>query len=157
MLKRTVRRRCDGFSLVEMLIVITIMGALMAILMPSMVTAFRQLATRSSVDRLTMAHGLTRATAVRFGRVAELHIDAANRKFWVEVDTSGTGIRDTVGMLNQLADALAVTSTRSVLCFDSRGLATARGACEPADAIVTFSANGRTDTLQTTVLGMVLR
>ncbi len=104
-----------------------------------------------------MAHGLTRATGVRFGRVAELHIDAANRKFWVEVDTSGTGIRDTVGTLNQLADALAVTSTRSVLCFDSRGLATARGACEPADAIVTFSANGRTDTLQTTVLGLVLR
>ncbi len=42
MLKRTVRRWGKGFSLIEMLIVITIMGALLAVLMPSMVTAFRQ-------------------------------------------------------------------------------------------------------------------
>ncbi len=157
MLKRTVRRRGDGFTLIEMLIVITIMGVLVAVLMPNMVTAMRQRATRGSVDRLTMAHGLTRATAVRFGRVAELHIDAATRRFWIEVDTSGTGVRDTVGTINQLADALTVTSTRTVLCFDSRGLATARGACEPGDAIVTFSTNGRTDTFQTTVIGKVLR
>ena len=87
MLKRPVRRRCDGFTLVEMLVVITVMGTLAAVLMPSMVTAFRQRATRGWVDRLTMAHGLARATALRFGRVAELHIDATNKRFWVEVDT----------------------------------------------------------------------
>ncbi len=157
MLKRIVRRRGAGFTLIEMLIVLTIFGVMVAILMPSMATAFRQHITRGAVDRLAMAHALSRVTAVRFGRVAELHIDAANRRFWIEVDTSGTGIRDTVGVLTQLDDALTVTSTRSLLCFDSRGLATARGACEAGDAIVTFSTNGRADTLKTTVLGKVLR
>ncbi len=157
MLKRTVRRRGHGFTLIEMLIVLTIMGALLAVLMPNMVTAVRQRATSGSVDRLMIAHGLTRATAIRLGRVAELHIDAANKRFWVEVDTSGTGVRDTVGMVNQLDAALTVTSTRSLLCFDARGLATARGACEAGDAIITVSTQGRTDSLQITVLGKVLR
>ena len=157
MLKRTVRRRGDGFTLIEMLIVLTVMGTLVAILLPSMVTAYRQRATRGAVDRLAMTHALTRATAIRSGRVAELHIDAANTRFWVEVDTSGTGIRDTVGLMTDLAGQVTMTSTRSLLCFDSRGLTTTRNACEAGDALVEFSLEGRTDTLQTTVLGKVLR
>ncbi len=156
MLKRTVRRR-DGFTLIEMLIVITVMGVLATILMPSMVTSFRQRATRGAVDRLAMTHSLARATAVRFGRVAELHIDAANGRFWVEVDTSGTGIRDTVGLMNDVAGQVTMSSDRSLLCFDSRGLTTTRNACESGDALVQFSMQGRTGTFQTTVLGKVLR
>ncbi len=157
MLKSTVRRRGDGFTLIEMLIVITVMGVLVAVLMPSMVTSFRQRATRGAVDRLALTHSLARATALRFGRVAELHIDAANRRFWVEVDTSGTGIRDTVGLMNDLAGQVTMSSDRSLLCFDSRGLTTTWDACESGDVLVQFSLQGRTDTLQTTVLGKVLR
>ena len=157
MLKRTVRWRGDGFTLIEMLIVLTVMGVILAVAMPNMVTAYRLRATRGAVDRLAMAHGLARATAVRFGRVAELHIDAANGRFWIEVDTSGTGIRDTVGSMNDMAGQVTMTSNRTLLCFDLRGLTTTRGACEAGDALVTFSSRGRTDTLQTTVLGKVLR
>ncbi len=157
MLKRTVRRRGDGFTRVEMLIVITVMGVMVAILMPTLVTSVRQRATRGAVDRLAMTHGLARATAIRFGQVAELHIDAANTRFWVEVDTSGTGIRDTVGLMNDLAGQVTMSSTRSLLCFDARGLTTTLNACESGDALVQFSMAGRTDTLQTTILGKVRR
>ncbi len=157
MLKRTVRRRGAGFTLIEMLIVMTVMGVITAVSLPSFVTAFRQRATRGAVDRLAMSHGLARATAVRFGRVAELHIDAANGRFWVEVDTSGTGVRDTIGVVNDFGGQVAMLSNRTLLCFDLRGLTTTRGACEAGDALVQFSLLGRTDTLQTTVLGKVLR
>ena len=157
MLKRTVRRWAKGFTMLEMLIVMTVMGVILAVSLPSMVTAFRQRATRGAVDRLAMAHGLARATAVRLGRVAELHIDAANGRFWVEVDTSGTGIRDTIGVMNDLGGQVTMLSDRTLLCFDLRGLTTTRGACEAGDALVQFSLQGRTDTLQTTVLGKVLR
>jgi len=157
MLKRTVRRRGYGFTLIEMLIVLTVMGVMVAVALPSMVTAYRQRATRGAVDRLAMTHSLARATALRFGRVAELHIDAANGRFWVEVDTSGTGIRDTVGLMNNLTGQVTMSSNRSLLCFDSRGLTTTRNACESGDALVQFSLAGRTDTFQTTVLGKVLR
>ena len=157
MLKRTVRRWGKGFTMLEMLIVMTIMGVILAVSLPSLVTGFRQRATRGAVDRLAMAHGLARATAVRLGRVAELHIDAANGRFWVEVDTSGTGIHDTVGVMNDLGGQVAMVSNRTLVCFDLRGLTTTQDACEAGDALVQFSLQGRTDTLQTSVLGKVLR
>lgn len=157
MLKRAGRRRGKGFTLIEMLIVITVMGVIIAVSLPSLAMGFRQRATRGAVDRLAMAHGLARATAVRLGRVAELHIDAANGRFWVEVDTSGTGIRDTVGVMNDLGGQVAMLSNRTLVCFDLRGLATTRDACEAGDAMVQFSLQGRTDTLRTSVLGKVLR
>ena len=157
MLKRTMRRRDNGFSLVEMSIVLMISGVMVGIAMPSLVTSLRQRETQGAVDRLTLAHALARATAVRVGRVAELRIDAVNRKFWVQVDTSGTGILDTIGTVNQLEEQITMSSNRSRLCFDSRGLTTTRGPCEPGNVLVQFSLAGRTESFQTTVLGKVLR
>ncbi len=104
-----------------------------------------------------MTHSLARSTAVRYGRVSELHIDATNVRFWVEVDTSGTGIRDTVGLMNDLARQVTMSSNRSLICFDPRGLTTTRDACEGGDAMVQFSRSGRVDTLEITALGRVLR
>ena len=112
--------------------------------------------TQGAVDQLMTAHALTRATATRLGGVAELHLDAANVRFWIEVDTSGTGIRDTVGLVHNL-EAVTMSSDRSLLCFDSRGLTTTRNTCESGDALVQFSLGGRTDTFQTTVWGKVVR
>ena len=158
MVARTMPRRDKGFSLIEMSIVLVLMGVLVGIIMPSLAASLPQRATQAAVDRLTMAHALARATAVRFGRVAELHIDAANVRFWVEVDTSGTGIRDTLGLIHDLSEEqITMSSDRSLLCFDSRGLATTRNACESGDALVQFSQAGRTESFQTTVLGKVVR
>ncbi len=147
----------NGFSVLELLTVLTIVGVLVTIVTPSLSKAFQQRATQGAVDQFMTAHALTRATATRFGRVAELHLDEANVRFWIEVDTSGTGIRDTVGLVHDLSEQVTMSSDRSLLCFDSRGLTTTRNACEAGDALVEFSLEGRTDTLQTTVLGKVLR
>ncbi len=125
-----------GYTLTEMLIVLSVIGVIVAITLPSMVAGLRQQATRGAVDRLAMTHSLARSTAVRYGRVAELHIDATNVRFWVEVDTSGTGIRDTVGLMNDLARQVTMSSNRSLICFDPRGLTTTRDACEGGDAMV---------------------
>ena len=60
-------------------------------------------------------------------------------------------------LMNDLGGQVTMTSTRSLLCFDLRGLTTTRNTCESGDALVEFSMAGRTDTFQTTVLGKVLR
>lgn len=147
-----------GFTLIEMLIVLSVLGVILVIAIPRMADAYRRRAPRVAADRFTIAHSLARSTAVRYGRLAELHVDAGNVKFWVEVDTSGTGVRDTAGLLHDLGGGtLTMTSPVDTLCFDGRGMATARGSCDGPAATITFSMDGYGDTLTITALGKVLR
>jgi prepilin-type N-terminal cleavage/methylation domain-containing protein len=151
-----------GFTLLEILIVLAVMATLIAIAMPKSTDRARQ-AVRFAVDRFASAHSLARATGIRMGRMGEFHIDAANSRFWVEVDTTGTGVTDTVGMVSDLSpESVTMTSTRSLLCFDGRGLpdlrtTTGGNACQPGDATVVFSRDGVADTLEITALGKVIR
>jgi hypothetical protein len=50
-----------------------------------------------------------------------------------------------------------MTSTRTLLCFDARGIASTSGTCEPGDAQVIFAEGVMRDTVATTALGKVLR
>ncbi len=148
-----------GFSLIEMLIVLIVFGALLGIALPRLVEAFKGTKARSAMNQFASAHSLTRATAIRYGRVAELHIDAATARFWIEVDTSQAGgVTDTVGTIYNVASPqLGMTSDRSLVCFDGRGLATTLGACEAGDVTVVFSVADRVDTVNVSTLGKVLR
>lgn len=148
-----------GFSLIELLIVLTIVGILVTVMAPSLSTMLQGERTRSAVNQFVGAHSLARATAIRYGRVAELHIDAANARFWVEFDTSlAGGVMDTVRMVHNVGEGgLVMTSNRSLLCFDRRGLATTVDTCEEGSALVVFSVAGRADTVTATTLGKILR
>ncbi len=95
---------------------------------------------------------------MRFGRLAELHVDASTVRFWVEVDTSGAGVLDTVGLLHDLGGGrLVMTSTADTLCFDARGMATGVGSCDGPSATITFALDASEDTVTITALGKVLR
>ncbi len=151
-----------GFTLVELLIVITILGAITAIALPQMLSMFQGRAVPNAADQFVAAHGFARATAIRYGRLAELHIDAGNNRYWVEIDTSGTGNRMKAGGYRYVSDNVGMTSNRSLVCFDQRGLPTARTTtagltCQAADLRTIFSLGSRVDTVQTTALGKVLR
>jgi hypothetical protein len=107
-----------------------------------------------------LTHSLTRSTAIRYGRVAQLHIDAPTRRFWIDVDTSANGIgqRATIAYVRDVSTiGLQMTSTRTLLCFDARGIASTLGSCEPGDAKVVFTDGPKADTVVTTALGKVLR
>jgi len=150
--------RKRGFTMIELAIVLVIAGLLTAMAVPKLAAAFRQRSVSSAGDQFVLAHSLARSTALRYGRVSELHVDAAAARFWVEVDTSGTGVRDTVGFVHSLADAgVKVISTRTLLCFDARGLATTSNTCPPGDATIVFTSSKSVDTVRVTTLGKVLR
>ncbi len=153
------RARDAGFTLLEILIVLVVAGGLLVIATRPISRELRSAKTRSAVNQFTSIHGLARATAVRYGRTAELHIDAANAQFWVEVDTSRAGgVTDTAGTIHGVGSPqFAMTSNRSLVCFDGRGLATTVGPCEAGDLIVTFSLGGRSDTVTASLLGKILR
>ncbi len=147
-----------GFTILELMIVLALVGGLTVIALPKAANAKRSWTLRNATNRFFLAHSLARSTAIRYGRVAELHIDPAGSRFWVEVDSSGTGIRDTVGAIHDFGGKVAIASNRTLLCLDSRGLATARGACDLGSATLVFTVSGGVgDTLQVTTLGKALR
>ncbi|MFQ5689516.1 MAG: Tfp pilus assembly protein FimT/FimU [Gemmatimonadota bacterium] len=150
-----------GFTLVEVLIAMVLMGIMMAIALPPLRSSQEWRVVHSAADEFAARHSMARAAAVRRGRLAELHIDAGTGRLWVEVDTSAAraGVMDTLGPVLDVADqfGVTVTSTRSRFCFDVRGLATQTSGCPPGDATVVFSRGSYADTVRTSVVGKVLR
>ena len=78
----------------------------------------------------------------------------------MDVDTSanGSGQRAIIANVRDMSTAgLTMTSNRTLLCFDARGLPWTSGGCESGDAKILFSDGAQTDSIVTTVLGKVLR
>jgi prepilin-type N-terminal cleavage/methylation domain-containing protein len=152
------RRR--GFTLLEVIIVLALLAVIAAMGAPRLSAALRRRTTQTAADQFATAHSLARATAVRYGRVAQLHIDAGTRRFWVDVDTSANNIgqRATIWYTRDLTQpSLVMASNRSLLCFDARGLPLVLGACEAGDATVIFTMREKADTVTTAALGKILR
>lgn len=152
------RRR--GFTMIETIMVLAIVAVVAATGGPQLSAALQRRTSTSAADQFVLTHSLARSTAVRFARIAQLHIDGPGRQFWVDVDTSANGIgqRATIAYVREVsASGLTMSSDRALLCFDARGIASTSGSCEPGDAKVIFSDGATADTVVTTALGKVLR
>jgi prepilin-type N-terminal cleavage/methylation domain-containing protein len=152
--------RSSGFTLLEIIITMSLLAVIAAMGAPKLSAALRRRTTQTAVDEFATAHSLARATAVRYGRLTQLHISPSTRSFWIDVDTSGTstGQRATVWYTHKLTDtAVVMTSNRSLLCFDARGMPSTTAPCESGDAQIVFTALDKSDTLNIASLGKVLR
>jgi prepilin-type N-terminal cleavage/methylation domain-containing protein len=149
-----------GVTVIELIMVLSVTGIVAAIGGPTVSAVLQRRTTASVADQFALTHSLTRSTALRFGRVAQLHIDAPGKRFWVDVDTSADGIgqRATIAYVRDVSGSgLQMTSTRTLLCFDARGIASTLGTCEPGDAMVIFTDGTMRDSVSTTALGKALR
>lgn len=148
-----------GFTLVEMTFALLAVGMVAGAAVPPLMRWHQNMELATSMDQFERLYELTRITAIREGRIAELHIDDAATRLWVQVDTTGTGVIDTVAVVQELETNVAFDANRTVLCFDARGLPTTVGACDSPDATVAFSltTTGQVDTTRITLLGKVLR
>jgi prepilin-type N-terminal cleavage/methylation domain-containing protein len=156
-MRQTNRR---GFTMIESLMVVSIIALVAAIGGPKVSSALQRRTTASAADQFVVAHSLTRSTALRYGRVAQLHIDVTGQRFWVDVDTSANGIgqRATIANIRYVSDVgLTMASNRALLCFDARGIASTAASCESGDVKVIFSDGVMADTVSATILGKVLR
>ncbi len=140
--------------------VISLMLALSFPLATALAGKFR---VGSARDVFVNTYARTRAVAVQFGREARLKIDISKGEFWVEVDTGMPPAlaTDTIGsVVNVRRDFGGVTMyvEKQQLCFDARGLAYwGADGCESHDAIITFSRMNRTDTIQLSLGGTIIR
>ena len=150
----------SGFTFFEILIVTSFIALLAGVAFPRIADVQSRFAVRGAVTAFMSAHSLTRATAIRMGGVAELHIDATNDRFWIEVDTTlaGSGVMDTIGNVVDVGDqGLTLTSTQSLLCFEGRGMPSSTTGCATTGATIAFSFDNEADTITTTTLGKILR
>ena len=149
-----------GLTVIELVMVMAVLGIVSTIGGPKVTAAMQRRTTASIADQFVLTHSLTKSTAIRYGRVAQLHIDAPGKRFWIDVDTSANGL----GQRAIIADVrdvggtgVQITSTRALLCFDARGIASTLGTCQSGDAQVVFADGVMRDTVTTTTLGKVLR
>jgi prepilin-type N-terminal cleavage/methylation domain-containing protein len=154
------KHRQGGFTLLEVIITMSLLAILAALGTPKLSAELRRRTTQTATDEFATAHSLARSIAVRYGRVAQLHISPSTRSFWIDVDTSGNALRQraTVWYIHQLTDsAVVMTSNRTLLCFDARGIPYTAAPCEAGDAQITFTAREESDTLNIASLGKILR
>ena len=154
------RRSRAGFTILDILLVISFVSLLAGITFPRIADVQTRFAVRGAVTAFMSAHSMARATAIRQGGVAELHVDATNDRFWVEVDTTlaGSGVMDTIGAVIDVGNqGLTLSSTQSVLCFEGRGMPSSTTGCATTGATISFSYKNEADTIQTTTLGKILR
>ena len=146
-----------GFTLMEVLITLTAASILMSMASVSAAGLRHQSEVRGSSYRYVAKHSLARAVAVRMGRTAQLRTDQAGRRVWIEVQRTGSTQRDTIGGVEYFDSRIGFSSSRTVLCFDGRGLAKTGGGCGAPDVTVVFSLAGRADTVRTSAIGRVIR
>src|SRR4030095_8735387 len=125
-----------GFTTLEMLTVMVVFGILAAITGPKFYASYAAATTHTAADRLGRAAELARASAVRFGRDAQLRVNTTTKRFWVQVDTTVnlSGVMDTIGPVQNFSDSRVglslaldgVAASSAVLCFDTGGLRATR-------------------------------
>lgn len=144
-------RHDAGFTLIEILVVLSLMAITAALAQPSLRAYVEESKTQRALDRLTGDIALARMLAVRSGDRTVIEVSGGDRyRIWVEsvpVDT----IRE-VSLAQDYAGVQLLAPPDGRLTFNGRGLLVA-----PASGVVIARLGVRADTLTITAAGRVYR
>ena len=142
-------RNDRGFSTVELLIVIVLMGILAAMAAPKLSTVASSLALGAARQEVAAALATARAAAIQNGR--PVSFVRSGNTVGVFMDSAGTTV--TLGSVRDLGTlhGVEVTASRNVIRYDARGLATG---LDPVEAFV-VSRGGERDSVCVLRLGKV--
>ena len=122
----TVSKR-RGFTLIEIMVVIVLMGALLALALPRGRTLFIRSSVRGARTTVFNTFQQAKVTAVSQARVATVEFAGGGRMLITaaprRVPCAGCD-RDTVGLVRELTTqyGVTVTPTQNTYAYDSRGL-----------------------------------
>jgi prepilin-type N-terminal cleavage/methylation domain-containing protein len=152
--ENTVQRR-DGFTLVETLIVVVLLGLMVAIGLPKMSSAMVKTDLRGARTTMVNMVATARAASVQSNRITWVKVNGT----FVHVGATprlvldGVSTTDTVGPVRNLAQLYGVTvAGKDSVQFDPRGFGTGFLA---AGETITLSRNGHSSTITIDGLGRV--
>ncbi len=144
-----------GFTLLELLVVIVMLGVIMALAIPRLRSAFGGTSTRSARVTVTTLVAKARAAAVARGCRATIHFTSGSAgTVWVTVcRLNGAGV-DTLGGIEPLAARfnVTVTATRDSVSFAPSGIG-----FDGLSTTLLMTGNGGRDSIVINPIGKVLR
>lgn len=149
--------RSQGFTLFEMLIVLTLVGIVSALSLPRIFDAVHKADVRSARVAFGNLAVKARAAAVHRGCTATLHFTTGSAGVvWVTVCKIGQAGTDTLGGVERLATrfGVSIASTSSTLQYTPRGVSVGYLALT---ARFTSSSGGYQDSTVINQLGKVVR
>lgn len=146
------RGRRGGFSLIELLVVLLLMGLVLTLAAPKFTATIRYFTARSATSQVVADLALARTTAVREGRSTSLRILSASR-YQVVVDANGTVADRTVKSvtIDGAARGVSLGTVGTRITFDSRGMR------KDATESITVTQPQRVDVINVTIVGRVYR
>jgi prepilin-type N-terminal cleavage/methylation domain-containing protein len=146
-----------GFTLIELMVVLLLMGLVLAMAGPKFAAGIRYLTARSATSRVVADLALARTQAVREGSTASFRLVTPS-EYTVTVDApDGTALRVVKRVtLEGTARGVAVTAPAGArIAFDSRGMR--RTGAGLGDNLVVTRTGGLTDVVTVTIVGRVIR
>jgi prepilin-type N-terminal cleavage/methylation domain-containing protein len=163
MMNTTGRR--DGFTLIELVIVITIAGIIMVYAVPRFQGMRATRTARNSRDVFVWLAQRARARAIQTGQTWLYEIDPANERVWI-VRRGGSAAADTLTTVNFVSEYESTTmstaaNTVITVCYNPRGYAstcTGGSGSSPTNNVdVTFTNGSYTSSARLKPLGQVER
>lgn len=148
------RRRDLGFSLIEMVIVVVVIGVLLTVSLPYFRSAGLKTDLRAGMDAIASLHATAKATAIHRGRIARLVLASSDASAYVVANSaSGSGV-DTVGLVENLGSRFGVSfsTSRDTLSFTPRGVGT-----ELSGTTIIVTKSSLSDTITISAAGRLTR
>lgn len=127
-------RRGEGFTIIEMLVVVLVGAILASIAMSGYARVQSRLAVRSARDTFASLHSRARAHAVERGVAARFNVDASGDSVWIS--SGGTRI-DGLDFRSAMGVDIRSSPSSVTLCMTPRGYADP--GCNSFTSTVTFS------------------
>ena len=143
------KRSRQGFTLAEILIVITIMGIIMMLALPKMGNMNDRNQMRSAKDGIAARLSAARAAAIATGRPSKFYVEADSMRITTFNGSVETPKGTTISLKRQFG--VSVVSPNISILFDGRGMTSNSG------NVIKFTRNALTDSLCISPIGLVNR